>query len=50
VMTTLKPRAVMEAARLSFGGDELRRYLEGGLPWIYLTPRHGDMEDGHGSS
>jgi Putative heavy-metal chelation len=50
VMTTLKPRAVMEAARLSFGGDELRRYLEGGLPWIYLTPRHGDLEDGHGSS
>jgi hypothetical protein len=39
VVTTLKPRIIIELAKLNACGNAMRPFFEGGLPWIYLVPR-----------
>jgi Putative heavy-metal chelation len=39
VATTIKPRSLINMARRSHSGEEMRSTLQGGLPWIYLVPR-----------
>ena len=38
VVTTLKPRGLMNIARLRPDGEAMRAILEGGLPLVYLMP------------
>lgn len=39
VVTTLKPRTIMERAKLDASAKAMRPFFEGGLPAIYLVPR-----------
>jgi len=39
VVTTLKPPELVLAAASDRAGQALRRFLEDGLPWIYLRPK-----------
>jgi uncharacterized protein (DUF4213/DUF364 family) len=41
VATTRKPLELANLARNDAGGDAMRPLLEGGLPWVYATPRNG---------
>jgi hypothetical protein len=38
IATTIKPPQLSGLAQTCFSGDRLRPYLEGNLPWIYITP------------
>lgn len=38
IATTIKPSAIIELAQRDRSGDPLRDSLEGGLPWVFLTP------------
>lgn len=39
IVTTKKPAEIAAAAVADPSGASLRRYLEGGLPWLFLTPK-----------
>lgn len=39
VSTTLKPTELTEACNGDYRGDAIARFVEDGLPWLYLTPR-----------
>jgi len=39
VITTVKPADVSRRARGDYDGQGLQPFLNGGLPWIYLSPR-----------
>ena len=41
IATTLKPQILSDLARGCYSGDRLRPYLEGKLPWMYLSHRSG---------
>ena len=44
VATTLKPPDLGRLAGPGHSGDDMRPLLQGGLPWIYLTPRRATSD------